>query len=210
MAEIGRMGMACGSPSTHDDIHIVTDKVTFLQRAMALRGGASVQGLAVTTLMWSVPKIMINVELGDYAVRSRRPCGCRWAQMGFVNQLHTIRSYEKLTSEGMHFVGADLLAMLDEWLPGRFGGHPTDYQFVEDEENGLPVVSLIVSERVGAVSAGDVQRFVLDRLARRDSPNRMMSAIWRDGGTLRVVRREPHTTKAGKILPLHIAGASAT
>jgi hypothetical protein len=32
----------------------------------------------------------------------------------------------------------------------------------------------------------------------------MMAAIWRDGRTLRVVRREPYATRTGKILALHV------
>jgi hypothetical protein len=208
MAEIGRMGVACGCPSTHDNVHIVSDKVALLQRNIALRGGASVQGLVLTTLLWSVPKVMLNVEVGDYAVMERRHCGCVWESMGFLEQLQTIRSYEKLTSEGMHFLGADLIALVDDLLPARFGGDPTDYQFVEEERDGLPVVSLVISERVGAVSVRDVQGTVLSALGSPDGPHRMMAALWQEGGTLQVIRREPHTTKAGKILPLHIAGAA--
>jgi hypothetical protein len=32
----------------------------------------------------------------------------------------------------------------------------------------------------------------------------MMADLWRDGQTLRVVRREPFITGAAKILPIHI------
>ena len=204
MAELGRMALACGRPSTYDDVHIAADKVAFLQRDIDLAGGATVQGLVLTTLVWSVPKIMLNVEIGDYAVKGRRSCGCVLEGLGFTEQLSTIRSYEKLTSEGMHFVGTDLLAIVDEVLPQRFGGAPTDYQFVEEERDGLPAVSLVMSEKIGTVSAADVQSAVLNALASRDAAHRMMAGLWRDGGTLRVVRREPYATNAGKILALHI------
>jgi hypothetical protein len=209
MAEIGRMGVACGGPSTYDDVHVVADKVAFAQREIALAGGARVPALFLTTLHWSVPKLMLNVELGDYATVERRSCGCIWDTIGFAEQLHTIRSYEKLTSEGMHFIGADLIALVDEVLPARFGGAPTDYQFVEEERDGLPAVSVIVSPRVGAVNADDLQATVLNLLAARDSGNRMMASLWRDGGTLRVVRREPYAASGGKILALHVARGAA-
>jgi hypothetical protein len=205
MAEIGRLALACGNPSTHDDVHIAVDKVAFLQKDIELID-STVRGLVLTTLLWSVPKIMLNVELGDYAVKGHRHCGCVWESIGFTEQLSTIRSYEKLTSEGMHFVGADLIALVEDVLPGRFGGAPTDYQFVEEERNGLPSVSLVMSEKVGAVSAADVQTTVLNALASRDNAHRMMAGLWRDGETLRVVRREPYSTNAGKILALHVAG----
>jgi hypothetical protein len=204
MAEIGRMGVACGCPSTYDDVHIVSDKVTFLQREITLAGGTRVPALALTTLLWSVPKVMLNVELGDYAVMERRRCGCVWDAMGFSKQLKTIRSYEKLTSEGMHFVGADLITIVEQVLPARFGGGPTHYQFVEEEQNGLPTVSLVISEQVGPLQVPEVHTTVLDALAARNPAYRMMAGLWRDGGTLRVVRREPYSTNAGKILALHV------
>jgi hypothetical protein len=205
MAEVGRMGMACGHPCAYDDVHIVSDKVAFLQRNISLAGGTRVPGLVLTALLWSAPKVMLNVELGDYAVMGQRKCGCLWETLGFTAQLHTIRSYEKLTSEGMHFVGADLIALVEELLPARFGGDPADYQFVEEERNGLPMVSLVMSPRLGPVNPAGVHATVLDALATRDAAHRMMVGLWRDGGTLRVVRREPYVTNAGKVLALHVA-----
>ena len=38
---------------------------------------------------------------------------------------------------------------------------------------------------------------------------RMMSDVWHNGRTLRVVRREPTSTRAGKILPLHVVAPAA-
>ncbi|MGE0451380.1 MAG: hypothetical protein AB7Q29_17545 [Vicinamibacterales bacterium] len=204
-AEIGLMAMACGNPSTLDDVHVLDGKVAFLQRDIELAGGARVPAIVLSTLLWSVPKIMLNVELGDYAVKGPRSCGCTWDRLGFTEHLSTIRSYDKLTSEGMHFLGADLIALVDEVLPARFGGTPTDYQFVEEEQNGLPAVSLVMSPRLGPAADADVQAAVLNALGARDAANRMMSGLWRDGGTLRVVRQEPYATSAGKILSLHVS-----
>jgi hypothetical protein len=206
MAEIGRMAVACGRPATHDDVHVASDKVAFLQREIAV-GGARVPGLLMSSLLWSVPKVMLNVELGDYAVRGTSACGCVWETLGFTDTLHTIRSYEKLTSEGMHFLGVDLITLVDEALPARFGGHPTDYQFVEEEREGLPAVSLLVSPRVGPVDEAAVRAAVLEVLAAPDAAHRMMAALWRDAAVLQVARREPHATRAGKILPLHVGPA---
>jgi hypothetical protein len=207
MAEIGRLGVACGRPATPDDVHVVSDKVAFLEREIPLAGGAHVRGLVMSTLLWSAPKVMLNVELGDYAVRTPSACGCVWESIGFTDVLHTIRSYEKLTSEGMHFVGADLIALVEDVLPARFGGAPTDYQFVEGEHGGLPTVSLLVSPRIGPVNAQDVQAAALTVLAARDAAHRMMTGVWRDAAVLHVMRREPYATSAGKILPLHVERA---
>jgi hypothetical protein len=62
-----------------------------------------------------------------------------------------------------------------------------------------------VSPRVGAVDEAALVHLVLDTLGARDTAHRMMTALWRDGGTLRVVRREPYATTTGKLQTLHVA-----
>jgi hypothetical protein len=119
-----------------------------------------------------------------------------------TTHLHTIRSYEKLTSEGMNFLGADLLRVIDEVLPGRFGGGPTDYQFVEYEDaRGLPRVDLRVSPTVAVADEAALRDLVLDALngGRRSG----YGDRWREAGTLAVVRGAPLETGAGKIQALH-------
>jgi hypothetical protein len=54
------------------------------------------------------------------------------------------------------------------------------------------------------VNAEDLQSVALAALGSPTSGHRMMSGLWKDGAVLQVVRREPHATKAGKILPLHV------
>ena len=50
---------------------------------------------------------------------------------------------------------------------------------------------------------------VHDSLATRDAAHRMMTSLWKDAGTLRIVRREPHATNAGKILAVHVVRENA-
>lgn len=207
MAEVSRIAIACARPGHADEVHVATDKVALLARDLALPGGTSVAALMLTTLHWSVPKIMVNVELGDHGVLTRRACGCPWDALGFDTHLHSIRSYEKLVTEGMHFMGADLTALVDEILPERFGGNATDYQFAEVEGDGLTRVELRVSPRVGPVDAREVERAVLGALGARDAAHRMMAGLWGDGRTLNVVRREPAATRTGKVHVLHVEHA---
>jgi hypothetical protein len=204
MSEVGRIGVACGRPEADDDVHIVLDKVALLERDCSLSVGGHVRGLMLSTVQWGSPKIMLNVEVGDYGVLKQRACGCPWDALGFTLHLHTIRSYEKLTSEGMHFVGADLVAIVEDVLPAQFGGDATDYQFVEEEELGLPRVSLVVSPRVGEADTARIEAAVLAALAARGAANKMMATVWADGRTLRVVRRQPYVTASGKIHSLHV------
>jgi len=209
MAEAGRLAVACRNREHVDEVHILADKVVLLARPCETIRGDRIVGLVVTTLQPGIPKLMINVETGDLGVLGSRRCGCEWEALGCSQHLHTIRSYEKLTSEGMHFVGADLLAIVEEVLPRRFGGESTDYQFVEQEVDGLPQVSLVMSPRLPAVDPAEVARVVIDALAARGAAHRMMAGVWRDGRTLRLDRREPHGTATGKTPVLHVRPSEA-
>lgn len=205
MVEAGMIGLACMSPNTPDDVHLVSDKIATIQRDRTIGGnGATVRALFHTTLLPSAPKLMLNVESGDYGIREERECGCGVVPAAFRDHLHTIRSYEKLTSEGMHFLGADLILLLENELPARFGGTPTDYQFVEREENGLTRVSLVVRSSIGVIDGDEILRTVLTFLRGRGTGPRLMAEVWSNGHTLKIVRGDPHVTKAGKILALQV------
>jgi hypothetical protein len=205
MAEIGHIGIACAAPSYLDDVHLLKDKVAVIQREKTLGlSKVKVGAFIHTTLFSAPPKIMLNVESDDYGVIIERSCGCPLDALGFHQHIHSIRSYEKLTSEGMNFIGSDLISLLEEVLPTSFGGNPTDYQFVEEENDGLPKVSIIVSPRVGNVDETKIINTVLQALRLYNGANKMMVDFWKKGDTLRVVRREPYATSVSKILPLHI------
>jgi len=89
-------------------------------------------------------------------------------------------------------------------LPERFGGAPTDYQFVEDRRGALARIRIVISPRVGSVDAGEVVRCVLERLGRGPAGNRMMADYVGQAGAVDVERREPHATAAAKIAALHV------
>jgi hypothetical protein len=204
MSETSRVAVACSDPASFDDMHFLADKLAVIQRGRVVGvSEATVGGLYYTTLLPSSPKVMINVESDDYGELEERACGCPLGQIGLTLHMRRIRSYEKLTSEGVQFLGSDLIELVERVLPSQFGGGPGDYQLVEEEVGGVPKVSVVARPALGPIDERDVVATVLDRL-RAERENRMMADIWRDGGTLRLVRREPHVTSAGKILPLHI------
>ena len=191
MVEAGLIGLACQAGDSPDDVHLVSDKIATIERERRVgQGERLVRALFHTTLLPASPKVMLNVESGDYGVRVDRDCGCGALPSAFRSHLHTIRSYEKLTSEGMNFLGGDLLTLVEQVLPARFGGHPTDYQLEETEQDGLPRVSLIVSRAVGEIDEDSVVRAVLEFLRNRGLGEAMMADVWAQGQTLRVVRRD--------------------
>jgi hypothetical protein len=205
MGELGRIAVACARPTARDDVHVLTDKLAVVQRPRSVgSGGNEVPALLFTTLARTSPKLLLNVESDDYGTLARRRCRCLAGELGLDLHLSGIRSYEKLTSEGMSFVGEELLEVVERVLPARFGGTPADYQLVEEEVDGLPKVGVVVSPRIGAVDERRVVDAVLETLSAGPGYRGMMAGLWRSGETLRVVRREPYATATAKILPLHV------
>ncbi len=205
MQEAGPVCLPCGAASEADDMHFMSDKLALLIRTKELAPDLAVSALSYTSLLPSSSKLMLNVESGDYGVVEPRDCGCLWQRLGFTTHIHHVRSYEKLTSEGVMFMGSVLYELLEDTLPARFGGGPTDYQLVEEENNGMTRVSLIISPGVGPVDDAAVMKTFYDKVGFADW-SRRHAELWRHNGTLRVERREPHATQVGKVLPLHVMG----
>ena len=205
MGETGHIGIACANGSAVDDVHLLPAKLAVIQReVVADKNGAKVNALIHTTVFPGCPKIMINVESGDYGVLENRSCGCPLDFPEMRQHLHTIRSYEKMTSEGMCFTGSELLTLIEEVLPDRFGGAPTDYQFVEKEEGGRTIISIVVSPRVGPLDPEQLKSVVIKKLGSATRAHALMAGLWEDGRVLRVERREVYSSPAGKILPLRV------
>lgn len=108
MSETGPIGMACSSGSCVDDVHLLSGKIAILGRP----GPDGRDALFVTTLLAGAPRIMINVESGDSASVETRSCGSAFGAAGYLTHLHTIRSYEKVSGEGMYFLGTELAALV--------------------------------------------------------------------------------------------------
>ena len=105
----------------------------------------------------------------------------------------------------MTFFAGDLVRVVEEVLPAKFGGSPLDYQAVEEEgNNGLSHFTLLVSPKVGNVNEERLVQVVLEEIRNGGSNNRRMAAVWEQAGTVRVRREEPQPTKGGKIFPFQV------
>jgi hypothetical protein len=172
--------------------------------------GPTVEALLYTSLLRWAPKILLNVESGDSAVLEQRACGCRMGELGLNQHISQIRSFEKLSGEGMTFARSSLLRVLEEVLPARFGGASTDYQVIEEEgERGVLRLVLIVSPTVGTVDEAALRQTFLDELGRDGRLAQYMATVWQRAGTVVVRRQPPMATRAGKILPFHLARVSS-
>jgi hypothetical protein len=207
--EAGIIGYRCGTPEASDDLHLFTDCYGVIQRSRAVQDAdATIQAILYTSLLAKAPKILLNVESGDYGLIERRECGCGFGALGLHDHISRIRSFEKLSGEGQTFVQADLLRVLEEALPARFGGTSADYQVLEEEgHDGILRLILVVSPVVGPVDEAALRQTFLDELGRDGGYAPLAAGIWRRAGTVVVRRQMPVATKAGKILPFHLVKA---
>ncbi len=206
-SEGGNVGSQCPRPQAVDDIHISLDAFAAIQRRRALADGSVVDALLLTSLRTASPKVLLNAEIGDHAVLEARPCGCQFDDFGYTQHLHNIRSFGKLTGDGVTFIGSDILHLLEEVLPRRFGGSLADYQLVEEQTpQGLPRYLLLVSPALGLVDERAVTATFLAELSRLRRSYRFMADQWAQVGALRVSRRRPEPGVRGKVPPFRTLG----
>jgi hypothetical protein len=201
------LGHGCLAADAPDDVHLLDDLHAVIQPdGSDPDAGTRGRPLLLSSIRHTAPFVMLNVSLGDRAVLTTRACGCPLERLGWSSHLHTIRSDEKLTAGGMTFLDSDVIRVMEEVLPSRFGGAPTDYQLVDAEgEDGRPRLRLLVHPSIGPVDSRTIVETFLSAIGRSGGAERVMSLVWRDGQLVEVERRPPLASASGKILHLHTA-----
>ncbi len=210
LAESGRIGMGCGNPMDSNDLHLLSDAFALIQHPRRVPGWElEVEAFNITSLLPTAPKLLLNVEVDDYGILERRSCGCPLEGIGFSDHLREIHSFRKLTGEGVTLVGSEMVRILEEVLPARFGGSPLDYQLLEEEdEQGFTRLSLMISPKIDVGDEQAVINTVLEAMGRSSVGADAARAIWSQARTLRVKRAEPVWTSRGKLMPLHLVRRS--
>ncbi|MFN0181265.1 MAG: hypothetical protein ACKVZ0_20860 [Gemmatimonadales bacterium] len=204
--EVGPVGWSCTTSDEPNDQHFFKDHLAMFQAPREVPGfEVTVGAFYYTTLLPTAPKLLFNVESDDYGVFEQRRCGCPWeTEFGFTDHIRDIRSFKKLSGEGVTLVGTDMERILEEVLPARFGGSPLDYQLLEEEdEQGFTRLDLLVSPQL-VVDETEVSRAFLDALHGSGAAGDLSRAIWQQAQTLRVRREPPRLTKHGKLMPLQL------
>jgi hypothetical protein len=200
------VGFGCADRRHTDDVHVNEHFLALLSHPQPLSGdGPPIHPLLCTTLSPLAPRMLLNVASGDYALLERRECGCALGEAGLTLHVHRIRSFEKLTSEGLNYFYGDLFDLFEKVIPTEFGGGPGDYQLVEEEdEEGQTRLTLLVHPSVGDLDEARLVFRLLESLSAGSRGNQFMARVWQGAGTLRVRRQAPFASPRGKILPLHI------
>ena len=215
ISEAGVIAAGCDHPHEQSDhCHLYKDTMAVIgHRQEVPRFDVRVNAYLFTTLLYESPKLLLNAGMGDFGEVFPGICECRFGESGFDVCLGNIRSYEKLTGEGVTFVDTDFVRILERELPQAFGGRSTDYQLMEEEdEQGFTRLHLLVSPRVGNLNEGAVLEKFMTLLRRSEaSPESWAQSgveMWRQSGMLRIRRDEPVSTSSGKILPFHLRPAT--
>ena len=202
--ETATVGVGCARQAETGDVHLLKDAFALFSFDFPVENlGLSVPAFNLTTLLPSAAKVMLNVQMDDCGIVEERHCGCELETYGFTTHLRHIRSYSKLTGEGVTLIGNEIVQILEEVLPARFGGGPLDYQLLEQEdEQGFTRLYLVISPRVKIADEQAVVAWMLKAL--RDSSTMADAArtVWQQTHTLRVKRMEPILTPRGKFMPL--------
>lgn len=125
--ETGTIGMQCVLAKDPNEQHFFCDHLAVIQHPRELAEfGVRVNTFHFTTLLPSSPRLLINVELDDYGIIETRRCGCPFEELGFNQHIRDIRSFRKLTGEGMTLVGTELDHIIEAEMPARCGGSALD------------------------------------------------------------------------------------
>jgi hypothetical protein len=112
-----------------------------------------------------------------------------------------VRSFRQLTAGGMRVDEADVARVLEDVLPGRFGGLSAHYQLWEEEgPDGRARLTLLIDPAVGPLDADEVFGALVSALTSAAGAQRVMALSWQASKVFRVERRSPVPTSGGKIL----------
>ena len=201
--ELGNIASGCACPSAIDDVHLFDDTLALIQCSRYVeRSRMTVNSFFFTSFIAASPKIMLNAEIDDQGVVEKRNCGCLLGELGFTTHLHHIRSFSKLTSEGMTLMGAEVVHIIEEVLPQKCGGDATSYQILEEEaRDGTTRISILVDPELGTINEEMVKEVFFQEIKK---VTRATPIIWKQVGTIQVKRLGPLPGSSGKIMPLRV------
>ncbi len=213
-SEYGTVGIGCANPADENDLHLLDDGLALIQYPRQVPGSSiMVDAFNFTTLLPTAPKLFLNVESDDFGTIETRSCGCLLETYGYPRHLRHVRSFSKLTGEGGTLIGSEMIRILEEVLPARFGGSALDYQLLEEEDDqGFTRLSLLIHPQVQIDDENAVIETVLNALQQKGAgPGKgslaaeMTRSTWKQADTLRVKRKAPILTGHGKMMPLYVA-----
>jgi hypothetical protein len=205
----GTVAIRCGNCAA-EEYHVWDQDLAVITRRRARGDGTDIDAFCWTSLAAEAPRVMVNVENDDYGVvRHGVACDCALGELGLTTRVSGIRGISKVVTAGISLDGElfDRLAEID--LPARLGGGPGDYQFAEVDDRGGAVLVVRVHPRLEAFDEAAAHAVIAESLGRSDN-GLLAESVWSLHEGLRVERRVPVETAAGKTLSFDRSGTIIT
>jgi hypothetical protein len=204
----GTVGIACEA-GDEEEYHLWAQDLAVTTRRRPRGDGTEVDALCWTSLALEAPRVMVNVENDDYGTVDRAGCGCALAELGLTRTVGHVRGISKVVAAGISVEGHLFDELVEEALPARLGGGPGDFQFVEVDGDAGTTVELLAHPRLGPIDEAAALDAVRAALSGSDN-GRLADEVWSGGTPIRLERRPPITTKAGKVLSFERLGTTNT
>jgi hypothetical protein len=207
--DAGPMGLPCTKPIEDNDQHLLEDNLALIQHPREVAAsGVEVNAFYFTSLQNKASKILLNMESDDYGIVEQRACGCPLEDLGYHRHVRQIRSFGKLTGEGVTLVGSEMVRILEEVLPQRFGGSPQDFQLVEEhDDKGFTRLTLLVDPSLDVPRDEDLIDGLLEAIQESSVAGGLTQSYWRQAETFRVKRQAPIWTARGKLPSIRLGGS---
>jgi len=206
-SDVGNIGYPCRHMNRGNCVHIFRHGVALAAnpRATADWSGGPMDSLYATPLLPFAPRRLINAEIGDTGVIEEASCDCGFTRLGFNLQVRDIAAISKVTAQGMTIAAGELVQILEERMPARFGGRPGDYQLIEAE--GVAQTEMTLCIRPGVCRAGDeeVLGYFLSETHRLYGGS-MSVLAWAHTRGIRVKWAPPVLSATGKFRAVRLLG----
>lgn len=204
--EAGTVAIACSHPNPKGDMHFMSNHMALIQRPVTVHD-QTVDALCLTTLMPFSPKTLLNAQTDDFGIVETRDCGCPLYDLGFDRHIYNVRSYRKLTGEGVTLIGTDMQTILEEVFPEKFGGSMLDYQLVEEEnKRGFTKLMLYVSPHIPIENDQALIDTMLDTMKGSAPSVQLARPGFQQAQTIGIRRKEPILTARSKFFPIYSMG----
>ncbi|MGD0438174.1 MAG: hypothetical protein ABSB86_17060 [Bryobacteraceae bacterium] len=207
--DFGGIGMPCSQMSTGNCSHVLKHAIALVSRTQENAWtDMQVNSLYATSLAPLASRIFINAEIGDTGVIEKATCDCSFSKLGFDLQVRDIAAISKVTAQGVTIETTELVPLLEEALPARFGGHSGDYQLCETEAGSQTEIVLRIRPGVSAAPSNDILKHFLDEV-KRVYGGSLSVVSWLHSEGIRAEVVPPVLAATGKFRAVRLLGASA-
>ena len=206
--DFGGIGMPCSQMSTGNCSHLMKHAIALVSRTQkSAWTDTQVNSLYATSLLPIAPRIFINAEIGDTGVIEKATCDCSFSKLGFDLQVRDVAAISMVTAQGVTIEITELVPLLEEKLPARFGGHSGDYQLCEAEAGSQTEIVLRIRPGVSAAPPNDILKHFLDEV-KRVYGGSLSVVSWLHSEGIRAEVVPPVLAATGKFRAVRLLGAS--